>query len=99
MADKKQCEYSPQWHAKESDKAWHIEDCVREKMSKMGSSEACSKYFSGIADDKCTVDDVKDLCASPMVRSFQVQHARSLCQATWNAQAAWWKDHLGSAEK
>lgn len=94
-----ECKYTPAWHSKESQRMWHIEDCVREKMTKMGSADACSRYFSGVADDKCTIDDVKTLCASPMVRSFQVQHARSLCLATWTAEMSWWKDHLSTAEE
>lgn len=90
------CEYSFSWHSK--DKNWQIGSCLREKMATMSDPVKCTSYFSGIADDKCTIRKIQDICSSDTVKSFTVEDARSLCEAEHTASSRWWVDKIVSGK-
>lgn len=85
------CQYNFQWHMKPTTKQWSIETCMREKMGTMSDPVQCTKYFSGIADEECSISDIQKICESNVVKSFQVDDARSLCEVEWSAQSTWWQ--------
>lgn len=86
-------------HTKPEASQSQLDQCMRKTITEMMSPLKCADYFTTVASDKCSIQDVREICMSDMVQTFTVEEARSLCKAELKAKQDWWMQKGGGKMK